>query len=94
MNLKKAKIKLKPLPNFKNDLEEAIFWDTHSLTDYFDFTKFKRVRFVLDDAKKEKSLTIRLQPQLIDRLKKSANNLGLSISSLARMWLIEKLQTA
>lgn len=92
MNMKNQKKKLKPIPNFQSDEEEATFWDTHSLVDYFDFTKFKRVRFVLDeDAKKEKSLTVRLQPELIDQIKKTARNIGLSTSSLARMWFIEKL---
>lgn len=86
--------KLKPIPKFKSLDEEATFWDTHDLTKYFDFSKMKRGGFVLEDTKKEKSLTIRLQPELIGKIKKMANNIGLSTSSLARMWFIEKLTTA
>lgn len=86
--------KLKKLPNFKSLHEEAVFWDTHSLANYYDFTKFKRGGFILDErAKKDMSFTIRLLPDMGGRLKKAANGLGLSASSLARMWLTEKLRT-
>lgn len=96
MNLRNSKPKkFKTVPKFKTLLEEAEFWDTHSLVDYFDFSKPLNMRFVLEeDAKKEKSLTVRLQPELIDRIKKTARNIGLSTSSLARMWFIEKLTAA
>ena len=92
MNMKKIyKKKFKKLPGFKSLHEEAVFWDTHSLTDYYDFSKMKRVRFVLEDSKKDKSLTIRLPSEVIDKVKATANNIGLSVSSLARMWFIEKI---
>lgn len=95
MNLKKLKKKeLKPVPKFKNDLEEAIFWDTHSLADYFDFSKPLNMRFVLEDTKKDESVTIRFQGDLMKKLKEYAASLGLSVSSLIRMWSIEKLTTA
>lgn len=31
--------KLKKIPNFKSDEEEAEFWDTHSTADYIDWSK-------------------------------------------------------
>lgn len=31
--------KLKPIPKFKNEDEEAEFWATHDSTDYFDISK-------------------------------------------------------
>ena len=37
--------KLKKLPKFRNENEEADFWDTHSVTDYVDMSKAKKVRF-------------------------------------------------
>lgn len=33
------KKQLKPIPKFKNEEEEANFWDTHDTTDYFDWSK-------------------------------------------------------
>lgn len=82
---------LRPLPKFKTSLEEAIFWDTHSFTDYFDFSKPLNIRFEVTDSIKEETLTFRLQKNLKSELEKIARNLGLSTSSLLRMWTIEKL---
>ncbi len=84
---------LRPVPKFKSIKEEALFWDDHDLTDYFDFSKMKRVRFVLEKPKKRRSLTIRLPDNLIDKIEKRAESLGLSLSSLARMWFVEKLSS-
>lgn len=89
MNIKK----LKSVPNFKSLTDEAVFWDTHSLTDYFDFSKPLNMRFEFVGAEKEETLTFRLQKKLKKQLEKIANNLGLSVSSLIRMWTIEKLSS-
>ncbi len=86
--------KLRPVPNFKSLKEEALFWDSHDLTDYFDFSKGKIVRFELIGEEKEESLTFRLQKNLKSKLEEIANGLGLSVSSLLRMWTIERLSRA
>lgn len=92
MNTKKThKRKFKKLPEFKSLHDEAVFWDTHSLTDYYDFSKMKKVRFVLEKSKKKRSLTIRLPDNLTNKIEENADRLGLSVSSLARMWFIEKI---
>jgi hypothetical protein len=36
---------LKKIPKFKNEDEERDFWDTHDSSDYFDWSKAKRVVF-------------------------------------------------
>ena len=36
---------LKKLPMFKDEAEESIFWDQHDVTDYFDMSNVKPVRF-------------------------------------------------
>lgn len=91
MNLKNN---LKPVPEFKSLTEEAEFWDSHDLTEYFDFSKAKWGKFVLEKPKtKDNSLTIRLQSDLKEKLDSLAQKLGLSASSLIRMWTIEKLSS-
>lgn len=100
MNSKKGRNnKLKPIPKFKSDLEEAKFWDTHDLTEYFDFSKgyWGRLEFAdnveivrAGNTKKSESVTIRFQSDLMKKLKEYAGSLGLSVSSLIRMWSIEK----
>ena len=90
---KKGKMFMKKnsrIPNFKNIQEEADFWDTHEITDFEDETKNVDIVF---DLKKPRDdvLVVRLQKKLRDRLENIARNKGLNISTLARMWLIEKL---
>lgn len=92
MNMKQTKkSKLNKLPKFSSLLEEAEFWDTHSLTDYFDFSKPLNMRFELTGIEKEETLTFRLQKKLKNQIEKIAESFGLSVSSLMRMWAIEKL---
>ena len=88
MKTKKSRIQ-----KFKNIEEEARFWDTHSFADYWD--EFKDVDLVVDLKKpKEETLILRLQKGLKKKLESKARSKGLSTSSLARMWLIEKLQAS
>jgi antitoxin component of RelBE/YafQ-DinJ toxin-antitoxin module len=42
--------------------------------------------------KKKETLTIRVQPGLKKRLKTIAKNYGLNLSTLTRIWLIDKLK--
>ncbi len=39
-----TKRKLKPLPKFKSEKEEAGFWGTHDTTDYFDLSTAESVK--------------------------------------------------
>ena len=53
------KKKVDPIPKFKNYKEEAEFWDTHSLADYWDEWKDVDLVFELDKPR-EASLVLRL----------------------------------
>jgi len=37
--------KFKKVPKFKNEQEEREFWETHDTTEYFDWSKAKKVTF-------------------------------------------------
>ena len=37
--------KLKPVPYFKSEAEERLFWETHDSMDYVDWSKARQVRF-------------------------------------------------
>ncbi len=70
--------------------EEAKFWDTHSFADYWD--EFEDVKVRVDLFKpKEEALVVRLQKEMKDRIARIAHRRGLNVSTLARMWLAEKL---
>ena len=81
----------KKIPKFKNYKEEAEFWDTHDVTDYLSEMKFKDVEF-LPRKKKADKVTFRLETPLKERLIKEAHKQGLNLSTLIRIWTIEKLR--
>jgi len=88
----KKRIKSK-IPEFKNIAEEAKFWDTHSITDFEDETEDVDIIWEVDKPRDE-TLVLRVQKGFKDRLKKTARKKGLNASTLARMWLMEKMQTS
>lgn len=88
-NIKKNKFKF---PDFDKMTyaEEAEWWDTHSFADFWD--ELEDVEIIWDLEKpKDETLVVRLQKNAKDRLEKVAKSRGLNISTLARMWLLEKL---
>lgn len=88
MRKKKSK-----LPDFNKMSyeEEAKFWDTHSFADFWD--ELEDVEIVFDLKKpRDETLIVRLQKEFKDRLERVARSKGLNISTLARMWLLEKLR--
>lgn len=78
----------KPIPPFKTLDEEAEFWDTHDTTD---FGKVPLLSLPLLETEKEDSLTVRLQKTVKTKLARVARAKGISVGTLSRMWLIEKL---
>lgn len=81
------------IPAFNSYKEEANFWDTHDITDFEYQTRDVDIVFELDKPKTE-SLILRLQKDLKLKLNKIAKQKGVTVSTLSRIWLTEKLQTA
>ncbi len=81
------------IPNFKNRQVMAQWFDMHDLSEYQDEFKTVHATFRLEKSK-EKTLVVRIQESLKQKLEQEARNKGISTSTLARMWLIEKLQAA
>ena len=91
---KREKIYMKKktkIPKFKTYEEEAHFWDIHNVTEFKDETEDVGIVFELDKPRDE-TLIVRLQKDFKERLEKTARSRGLNVSTLARMWLMEKLQ--
>jgi len=84
---------LKQLPKFKNEAEEAAFWNEHDVTDYFDMQKAKPVRFS-NLKKTTKSISLRLPVDMIEELKVKANAMDVPYQSLIKMFLTNALKTA
>ena len=83
--------KLKPIPHFKNEDEEAAFWAKHDTTEYFDTSKPLKIE--LPNLKPTtKTITLRLPVMLLYKLKRIANKKDVPYQSLLKIFLDEKLQ--
>ena len=76
------------IPSFAILDEEAEFWDTHSVADYWDDAPGVRA----DRTRRlSRGLTIRLDAQTLSALRAAARVKGLGPTTLARSWLMEHL---
>ena len=78
------------IPTFSSREEEAAFWDTHDTTDYEPEFKPVKVRFAKNLSQ---PLTIRLDPETLAELREQAHEKGIGPTTLARMWLLERLRS-
>lgn len=90
MKIKKVKKgTIKPIQPFATLKDEAEYWDTHSMLDEVD----KNASVGFHQASKTDTLTIRFDHEDVKKLQKEAVQKGIGISTLARIWLKERLQT-
>jgi hypothetical protein len=78
------------IPNFATREEEAEFWDTHDTTDFEDEMKPVKVTFAKNLSE---PLSIRLDPDTLAQLRARAHEKGIGPTTLARMWLLERLRS-
>jgi predicted DNA binding CopG/RHH family protein len=78
-----------PIPRFASREEEAEFWDTHDLADYWQDFRPVRVRFAKNLSE---GITIRLDPETLAELRKQAHDRGIGPTTLVRMWIVEHLR--
>ena len=84
--------KLKKIPKFKNEEQEANFWDTHDTTDYFDIKKAIINPSFPNLKLSTKTITIRVTESLLDDLKTIANKKDVPYQSLVKIYLDEKVK--
>ena len=77
------------IPEFANYAEEAEFWDSHDIGDYWDETKSVEVKF---SRNLSENLTVRLSPEAISILRRQADQMGIGPSTLARIWIVKQLR--
>jgi len=78
------------VPKFKSLKDERKFWDSHDSTDYLDdFEETKDVVFV---RPKKQVISLRLEPQIINKLKELADEEGLPTTTYARMLIIRAIR--
>jgi len=79
---------IKPVEPFATLEEEANYWDNRSVTDELE----EGAAFRLHRPEKTDSLTIRFTRSDIDQLRDEAGHKGIGPSTLARMWILERLK--
>jgi hypothetical protein len=84
--------KPKPIKPFKTLDEEAHFWATHDVSKLVKNPKTSVSKLPPLGSEKKEILTIRLQKSIKDKIEKIAYQKGINVSTLSRMWLIEKLK--
>lgn len=85
-------IKLKTIPNFKNEDEERNFWSTHDTTEYLDWSKAEH--FVFPNLKPtSKPISIRIPDHMIDRVKEMANEIDIPYQALIKQFINQGLQS-
>jgi hypothetical protein len=77
------------IPDFQSREEEAEFWDTHDITDYFDELRPVAVRYAPNLSA---GMTVRLDPADRKALGRIAAEMGVGPSTLVRMWIKERLR--
>lgn len=77
-----------PVPEFKSYKEEANFWDSHSLADYQDLLKPVKFKFAKNLST---PLTIRMDEKTLNKLREEAHKKGIGPTTLARMWIMERI---
>ena len=85
------KSKLKPVPRFKTEAEERMFWETHDSTEYVDWSTAQRVRFP-NLKPSTQAISLRLPVSLLEQIKVEANRRDVPYQSLIKVWLAEKTE--
>jgi predicted DNA binding CopG/RHH family protein len=81
----------KAIPEFKSQAEESEFWSTADSTEYSDWSKAERAKFVnLKPALR--TISVRLPVAMVKDLKLFANQRDVPYQSLLKMLLAERLQ--
>lgn len=77
------------IPTFKSRQEEAEFWDTHDTADFEDEFERTNARFAKNLSK---GITVRFTAETLDTLRAMATKKGIGPTTLARMWILERLE--
>ncbi|MBI3558962.1 BrnA antitoxin family protein [Candidatus Gottesmanbacteria bacterium] len=83
--------KLKKIPKFRNEDEEANFWSTHDSMDYVDWSKAIVNPLFPNLKMSTRPITFRITESLYAALKQLANKKDVHYQSLLKVFLAEKV---
>lgn len=77
-----------PIPESFDSIDEAaVFWETHSLADYWDQTQAVDI-----EVRAQRRCRVTLAPEVWDRVVSQARLRGVSPETLVNLWLMERAQ--
>ncbi len=85
----------KEIPDFKNEKEEAEFWDTHNSLEYLDTDEpigLELAPELVKDRLKSKRVTLRLRMSQIEDAKAIAREKDIPYQTLMRSWITEGIK--
>ncbi|OIQ52936.1 hypothetical protein MOTE_25290 [Moorella thermoacetica] len=86
------------LPEFKNEREEAEFWDVHNTLDYLESDEPVEIELDPDleakirERQKTKRVTLRLRVSQIEAVKEIARRKDIPYQTLIRSWIAEAIR--
>jgi len=82
--------RLKRIPKFASEDEERKFWAKHDTTEYFDYSKAKKVAFP-NLKQTSRTISIRLPESLLTNIKVIANQADVPYQSMMKVLLTQKV---
>ena len=78
---------LENVPFFANLTEEAQFWETHQLS-----STLMQSSLVSTNTNESTTITLRMDPRMLSRLKRLARQRYLNYQSMLKQWVAERLE--
>ncbi len=75
------------IPEFEDEVEEAVFWAGHSLDPRLMNSAVQR-----QTVRESATVTLRFDPQMLSRIKRLARQRYLNYQSMVKQWLSERLE--
>lgn len=75
------------IPDFEDEKEEAAFWAVHSLDPRLMNSAIQR-----QTVRESTTITLRFDPQMLNRIKRLARQRYLNYQSMIKQWLAERLE--
>ncbi len=75
------------IPEFEDEKEEAAFWAVHSLD-----PRLMNAAIQRQTVRESTTITLRFDPQMLNRIKRLARHRYLNYQSMIKQWLAERLE--
>ncbi|MCE0482998.1 MAG: BrnA antitoxin family protein [Methylacidiphilales bacterium] len=75
------------VPLFTNLIEEAQFWEEHQISQ-----RLMQTALVGTDTNESTTITLRMDPRMLSRLKRLARQRYLNYQSMLKQWVAERLE--